>query len=357
MIKAVRAFLLCLIVFTVLMSVAYAAGSRLTFSDVDVKVGSKTSKNLDDGDTIDDEADPGDAVEFRVEVRNNFTSAEDLKIEDISVTVTIDGIEDGDDLEEESQDFNLNPGRDKKVTLKFQTPIEVDEDSFDVTIHAEGEDENGTDHEADMRLTLEVNKESHKIMITRSILSPAEVSCSRRNIQAGISVINIGNEDEEEVSVQILNSDLGVDSKESIGELTAEPNEDESKFSNTYSFNVLNDAEAGSYPITFRVLYDDDRKKAEESATLTVNDCATAKKETPAEEEEVSEESVDVITPSPTTGRTTTTVIEPEVPAGTTITQESFLQSNAFVTGIIIAEVIAVIVGIVLVVALFRRKG
>lgn len=356
MIKAVRAFLLCLMVFAVLMSVAYAAGSRLTFSDVDVKVGSKTSKNLDDGDTIDDEAEPGDTVEFRVEVRSNFTNAEDLDIEDISVEVTIEEVDDGDDLDEESSDFDLKAGRDKKVTLKFQLPIEVEEDTFDVTIHAEGEDENGTNHDADMTLRLDVEKENHLLKITRKTLSPAEVSCNRRNIQAGISVINIGNEDEEDVSVQVLNSDLGVDSKESIGELTAEPNEDESKFSNTYSFNVPNDAESGSYPITFRVLYDDDRKKAEESATLTVNDCATAKKVAPAEEEE-SEEDVEVITPSPTTGRTTTTVIEPEVPAGTTITQESFLQSNAFVTGIIAAEVIAVIVGIVLVVALFRRKG
>src|SRR3989338_11335033 len=146
--------LLFLIISMFLVNVAYAAGSKLIFSDVDVKVGSKTSKNLNDREIIDDEADPGDSIEFRVETSNNFTSAEDLKIEDISVTVTIEGIDDSDDLEEESQDFNLNPGRDKKVTLKFQTPIEVDEDSFDVTIHAEGEDENGTDHEADMRLTL-----------------------------------------------------------------------------------------------------------------------------------------------------------------------------------------------------------
>ena len=325
MAKSTRMLLLCLVAVVVLMNAAYAQGTKLNFTDVDVKVGSKTSKNLDDGDTIDDEAEPGDTVEFRVEVTNSFTNAEDLEIEDITVQVTIEEVDDGDDLEEESSDFNLKAGRDKRVTLKFQLPIEVDEDTFNVLIHAEGEDENGTNHEVDMDLELEVDKESHLLKITRASLTPAEASCNRRNMQASLGIINIGNEDE-------------------------------SKFSNTYSFNVPNDAEAGSYPITFRVLYDDDRKKAEESATLTVNDCATAKKEAPAEEEEA-EEDVEVITPSPTTGRTTTTVIEPEAPAGTTITQESFLQSNAFVTGIIAAEVIAVIVGIVLVVALFRRKS
>jgi hypothetical protein len=344
--------LLSLLIFVLLMNVAYAAGSKLIFSDVDVKVGSRTSKNLDDGDTIREEAEPGDTVEFRVEVKNNFTSAENLEIEDITVEVTIEEIDDGDDLDDESSDFDLRAGRDKRVTLKFQVPIEVEEDDFDVLIEAEGEDENGTDHSATMRLKLEVEKESHKLIITRATLSPAEVSCSRRNIQASTTIINIGNEDEEDVSVQVLNSDLGIDIKEDVDELTAEPNEDESRFSNVFSFNVPNDAESGSYPIIFRALYDDNRKKVEESVTLTVNECLTAKeKEEPAEEEE----EVRVITP--TTGAVTTTVVQPEVPAGTVVTQESFLRSNAFIAGIIIAEVIVVIVGIALVVSLFSRRG
>src|SRR3989338_503372 len=97
--------------FVFLMNVAYAAGSKLIFSDVDVKVGGKTSKNLDDGETIDDEAEPGDTVEFRIEVKNNFTDAEDLDIEDISVEVTIEEIDDGDDLDEESSDFDLRADR------------------------------------------------------------------------------------------------------------------------------------------------------------------------------------------------------------------------------------------------------
>ena len=356
MIKKSRLFLLSFIVFVFLMGIAYAATPRLDFSDVDVKVGSKTSKNLRDGDTIDDEAEPGDTVEFRVEVKNNFTNAEDLEIEDITVEVTIEEIDDGDDLDEESADFDLKAGRDKRITLKFQVPIEVEEDTFSVTIHAEGEDENGTNHEADMDLELEVEKENHLLKITRATLSPAEISCNRRNIQAATTVINLGNEDEEDVSVQVLNSELGIDLKEDVEELTAEPNEDESRFSNTYTFNVPNDAESGSYPIIFRTLFDDNRKKAEETATLTVSDCATAKKEE-AETASEKSEGEDVIVISPATGRTTASVVQPAAPAGATVTSESFLKSNAFVTGIIIAEVVAVIVGIVLVVSLFRKRG
>ncbi|MBS3114465.1 hypothetical protein J4448_05170 [Candidatus Woesearchaeota archaeon] len=350
---SLRVFLLSFIVFVFLAGIAYAATPRLSFSDVDVKVGSKTSKNLNDGDTIDDEAEPGDTVEFRVEVKNNFTDAEDLDIEDISIEITIEEVDDGDDLDEESSDFDLKAGRDKKVTLKFQLPIEIDEDTFDVTIHAEGEDENGTDHDADMRLRLEVEKENHLLKITRKTLSPAEVSCNRKNVQVGVTAINIGSEDEEDVTFHVLNSDFGIDLKDDVGDLDAEPNEDESRFSKVYTFNVPSDAEAGSYPIILRALYDNDRKKAEETVTLTVSDCATLKKETT---ESTTEEDEEVAVITPTTGRTTTTVVE-ETPAGATVTQESFLKSNAFVTGIIIAEVVAVIVGIVLVISLFRRRG
>lgn len=351
-----RVVLLSLVIFVFLGGSAYA-GSKLIFSDVDVKVGSKTSKNLEDGDTIDDEAEPEDALEFRIEVKNNFTSAQDLDIEDITVEVTIEEIDDGDDIEQESSEFDLKAGRDKRVTLKFDVPLEVEEDTFNVIIRAEGEDENGTDHEAEMKLKLEVEKENHLLKITKKSLSPAEVSCKRDNVQLGTAVINIGNEDEEDVTFHVLSPELGIDIKEDISELTAEPNEDESRFSNIYSLDIPADADTGSYPIVLRALYDDDRKKAEETAVLTVNECLAAKEEAGAkirEEEADIEEEVEFIMPA--TGKTTASVVQSEAPSGATITQESFLKSNAVVVGIIIAEAVAVIVGIVLIINLLRRR-
>lgn len=340
-------------------SVAYAQTTHLSFSDVDVKVGSKTSKNLRNGDTINDEAEPGDTVEFRIEVKSNFTSAEDVEIEDVTVDATIEELDDGDDVDEESSEFDLDAGDDKRVTLKFQVPIEVDEDTFNVEINAEGDTDNNGTQKVTMKLKLEVEKESHLLKVIKKTLSPAEVSCNRKNVQLSTSLLNIGSEDEEDINFQVSSTDLGIDLKDSISELRAEPNEPESKFLKTYSFKVPDELEAGSYPITLSALYDDDRKKAEDSVALSVSDCPTAKKETKSQEQttKTSEESEEVEVVTPTTGRTTATVVQPTAPAGTTVTEESFLKSNAFVVGIIIAEVVAVIVGIVLVISLFRRKG
>lgn len=355
---SLKLLLLSVVMCALLMNVAYAAGSKLIFSDVDAKVGGKTSNNLKSGETIDEEAEPGDSVEFRVKVQNNFTSDEKLKIEDVSVKVTIEGIDDGEDLEEESSEFDLSFGNDKRVTLKFEVPLEVDEDTFDVLIHAEGEDKNGTNHETEMRLRLEVDKETHLLKITKKSLTPDSVSCNRKNIQLAATVINIGNEDEDDVTFEVSNSNLGINLRDDVGELTSEPNEPESRFSKTYAFSIPNDAESGSYPITLRALYDNDRKKAEESVTLTVNDCEAVgpatiigTKETTKTTEETEE--VELITS--TTGKTTT-VVQPEIPPETTITQESILSSNAFVAGIIIVEVVAVIIGIVAVATIFARR-
>jgi len=53
---------------------------KLLITDLDVKVGGKSDKNIEDessGYTIDREAQPGDKVVFTIEVFNNFTNLED----------------------------------------------------------------------------------------------------------------------------------------------------------------------------------------------------------------------------------------------------------------------------------------
>lgn len=350
-----KPILLGIVIFTLLMGVAHAAGSaHLLFKDVDVKVGSKTSNNRVNGDTISEQAKPGDAVEFRVTVQNNYTTLENLRIKDITVKTTIESIDDGNDFEEESNSFDISPGSDKRVTLKFDVPLQVDEDTFNVIIRAEGEDKNGTNQVSEMNLKLEVNKDSHAIKILRSTLSPTEVTCSRKNIRLDTSILNIGTEDEQDVTVQVLNSDLGIDLKSTISELSAggSSNDADSTFSKVYSFNLPNNIEAGSYPITFRVLYNNDRKKSETVSTLTVNGCNSQENKTNS--------NVQVIT-NPVYNNNPTQPAPPVVvqplPPDTTVTEEGFLKSNTFVVAIIIAEIVAVIVGIVLIVTLFARRG
>ena len=347
-----------------------AAGNKLLFNDVDVKVGSKTSKNLDDGDTINDEAAPGDEVEFKVEMRNNFTNAEDLRIENIAITITIEGIDDGDDLDEDLKEFDLNTNSDKRATSNsFVIPLEVGEGDYDVTIDAEGEDENGTTHTATMNLVLQVEKEKHELQITKAVLSPEQVKCSK-NVQFGVTVLNTGQEDEDESTLTVTNSQLGVDFKDTF-DVTEGEFDSDMEFSKTYSFTVPKNTEAGTYPIAIKAVYDDARKSVSKNVDLVVQECTV--EETPATSGSIGQ------TPAaqPTGGSTTVVVTQPtgsqqttaDIIQPTTTTQPgqstaqaesqesgSLFESKTFLIGVIMVEVLVVVLGIAFVAYLMRRS-
>ena len=192
------------------------------------------------------------------------------------------------------------------------------------------------------------------LKIIQKKLTPDTVSCNRNNIQLSATILNIGNDDEDSVSILISNPDLGININDHVGGILARPNQPESMFSKTYPFKIPVNADAGSYPIDIRVSYDLDRKITEETATLNVNKCTTAVTTTTKPEETTEEGGVQLIIPPE--GKTIPTV-QPTILPGTFLTQEGFLSSNAFVVGLIVAEVAIVIIGVLLVVGLFRRKG
>ena len=334
-----------------------AGGNNLLISNVDVKVSSKTLRNLSSGETISEEARPDHIVEFRVAVRNNFTRALDIKIRDITVKTSIEGIDDGEDLEIESERFDLSADTERKSFFKFDIPLQVREDAYNVIITAEGQDEDGTSEKSQMKIKLEVVNDNHLLKIVKMSLTPEQVSCNRKNVQLSTTIMNIGDLDEDGVSVQLSNRDLGIDIKDKIGTIFSRPNEPESKFSKTYSINVPNDAESGNYLITLKALYNDDRKSTENTANLIVNNCAkpSISPIKPSEDDS----GVQVIMPQ--TGKNNASVTQPStdlIPEeGAIVTQEGFLSSNAFVAGIVITEIIAVIAGVFLIAYVFRRKS
>ena len=325
---------------------------KLFITDVDVKVGTKSDKNLEDGDSISDEAAPGDTVQFKIKIYNNFTDNEDVDIDDVQVTVTIEGIDDDDDLEEEASEFDLKADKDKTVTITFKIPLEVDEDTFDVVITAEGDSDNGS-QEVEMTLDLDVEKESNEIRFTRNSVSPSEVQCSR-SVQLSSSLINTGSDEEDDVELEISNSDLGVSFSETF-DLSNDPFDEDSKFSKTFSFTVPDSVRAGNYPIESRVTFNDGTDVETEAVDLVVRSCDVAAEEEPAEEEDSGE--VVVVTPPTTQQPTTPGTAQPVTPPTLPSTEESIFQSNGFLIALIVGEVMLVLIAILIVVAVARRRS
>jgi len=331
----------------------HAAGNKLLIDKLDVEVNDRWSRNVDDGETISREAEPGSTVEFKIKFKNNYTDAEDLRIEDITATITIEEIDDGEDIDEESKEFDIREDDDKTVTIQFKIPVEVDEDSYDVTIEAEGDDENGTDHSVVWTVTLDVEKESHELRFYRKTLSPIEVEAGE-TASLTLGIINTGSEDEEDIELIISNDDLEYNNLVTISELEAEPYEDESRYLKTYKIEVPETSEAGIYPIDFKVTYDDGDEILEDSVDLTVTE---AEEEVIEEEEEEEEEDI-VVVQQPTTPTTGAVVTQPTVTEPTTVTEEtSFLDSGWFIAALFGAELIVIVIAVLLVMALVKRKS
>lgn len=232
--------------------------STKTFLKIEnIEINGKTSGDL----SIDEEN------EIEVEVKNEYT--EDM--EEVTVTVEILDV-DNDDLEEESDEFDLNSGDDDKVTLDFDLRGEnVDEDSYRVRVTVEGEADDGSKHEAVEIKTVDVDIEKHKIIIDRVTTSASTLQCLRHTtIQ--VDVENVGKSNEDEVEIRVRNTALGLDQIRENIELDKFSRSDNDHRA-TFSLNLEN-AAAGTYPITVEVSRDGSTEESEE-VIITVQDCLT----------------------------------------------------------------------------------
>ena len=159
-------------------------------------------------DVSPDNPEPGEEVEIEITIDNDA----DEDIENIDITIEIDGLEDddGDDLEDDDE-TDIRKGRDDALTFTFIMPYDVDDgDSYDIIIEVEGrgEDTRNTYTDSDSSESLEFDKESHALYIKRFESARREYSCDD-SIMVEYDILNIGRDDEE-VEITIINDDLEI---------------------------------------------------------------------------------------------------------------------------------------------------
>ncbi|MBI2647254.1 lamin tail domain-containing protein [Candidatus Woesearchaeota archaeon] len=251
-------------------------GSRLKITDIDIKIDGRKSSNLKNNSRISKEAKPGSTIEFKIEIKNDFSEDEDTDIEDIEVEVTIEDIDGGSNLEDESNKFDLRAQDDKSLTLSFRLPLNIEEDIFDVTVKAEGEDENGNFYEQDFELELEVEKDKHSLRFLSVDANPTIISCNRV-MTINYKIINIGQENEEDVILEIKNDVLGIDIKKE--DTIIESGTEDNIASGLLKVNIKNDVESSFYPLTINVYSDDGELQDTKNLQLNIKDCIIVKEE------------------------------------------------------------------------------
>jgi uncharacterized membrane protein len=323
---------------------------KLIISDFDVTVDGSTDGNLNDGETIDKDAKPESEITFEIKVKNEFEKNSDIDIDDITVTVTIEEIDDGDDLEEESDEFDLEPGESERVKLDFKVPLKVDEGTYSVLVEINGEDDNGIEHTINWELELRVDKKSHEVKIAKARLDKTILKCDR-SATLTVEAVNIGKNEEDETVLTITNSDLGISESYEF-KLDEDPDDDDNSYTKELNINLASDFKAGTYPIVIKLYYDTDILDDYAALDLEVEDCET--RVAPQEEEEEKEETVVVQTTETTTPSEEITTPSPAVVTGRAKT--SFRDSGAYVALMVLAYLVAIFVGIVLVYTLVKKR-
>ena len=244
----------------------------LRILQVDSHVDGRSDSRLSDGDRIRKKARPGSKVEFNILVENSYSLSGE-RIRDVEVSGYIRDIDNGDDLDDYAGLFDLRAGREKKVSLNFELPLEIEEGTYAVDIELVGRDASGFDWTDSITLDLEVKKEKNALLIRSFELEPAYLACARTGLELYITVINLGANDANDVVVRITSPELDLDFRKDGIALTNDLLDSGSIYRESVFFDIPDGLLAGTYNIDVRAYYDVFELSDAKSVQLSVVDC------------------------------------------------------------------------------------
>lgn len=347
-----------------LFNVKASVGGGLIIEDLDIFLTTRKSKSgnhldVGDGKRLDfgtEDAGPGSELKFNLNIENAFKDDDNIDIEDITVTITIEDIDDGDDIVEESDNFKVNSGKDEEVDVFVNIPLSVDRATYPVVIEVEGEDEEGNTHTKKMNLKLRINKENRAVVVGKAYLFPGEVKCSGTSTLTAM-IKNIGERTEKDAKIEIINSDLGINFAKDNIELEHDPFSDDNEFTKKLTVNIDSSTGAGKYPIKVKSHIQEGAVWETKTVNLEVEACDKVAEEEPEEEqkeektegEETKEAAEEAVTETRESEKIP--VLQPE----TTI-EAPFTKTSGFWIAMAILNIIVVAVVTFLIVNMIRKR-
>ena len=322
------------------------AENKLDIIDVDFTSDDGDDSNLNDGDTINVDLKPGSKAEFEIDLKNLYTDTEDIYINNAYVKITIYNIDDGDDLEIESNQEDIRAEKKKTYNLDFTIPENAEEGNYDVVIEAFGEDDNGAEHYQKMDLTLKVKRETHDIRIKSTTLNPT-IACIGDKTDLIVKAENQGKRDEDVVTILVESPELN--NYKDYKTFSLERYDGDNKKTVTFTIDTKN-AKEGTYTLKIKAYYDDNLADYKEEK-LTLQNC---KKEENKTEEKPVAIIVEQKPSSQITGISTTPGTTTEKTSQTTTKEEKTTTDKTLLWLIIANIILAILVIIVILIILFK---
>jgi hypothetical protein len=221
---------------------------------------------------------PGSNVTFKMTFANTFSSnGPDIK--NVFATLTIEEADDGDDLEAESDEIDLDSASEQRVDVKFEIPLDIDQGTYDLTIGLEGEQgENRTFINPFYNMALEIKKDRHDLRIIDVSLRPKILECDRKT-KLTAQIANLGLAKEDDVTLEFRVAGLSIESfdKDIVLESTNEDIDDgKTRHTKELNFAVPEFMKAGTYPVFINLYWKNLALFDRKTAALTVKDCNLA---------------------------------------------------------------------------------
>jgi translation elongation factor EF-1beta len=187
--------------------------NQLTISNFDALINNKdTESNIGNNDKISD-LKPGDSVELSITLDNDYSSREDVSIDDVEIDIICDEDQDLDFSDDNVDVGDIDANEDSDETINFDIEEDAIQDTIACTLTAIGTDVNGAVHGEVINFDIEITRDSHDIVIKEVRITPSAISCDDGSLQVAVDMINLGKKDEDEVGVQIQSIALGINEK------------------------------------------------------------------------------------------------------------------------------------------------
>ena len=258
-------FAVLFMAFTAMLSaLSVSADSYLYISGTSIS-GDISDSNLVNNTLIRESVYPGQTIKVSFNVRNGFSSSENLKLKDVNVDWVVEDIDGGDDLDDDFSLFDISKGDYKSLSFEFKVPTDAQEDTYKIKINARGKDSNGTTRSDYVVYGLEVKRFTHNLRFNRLSVVSDTPKCND-TLTYNFEIENTGRRDEKD-TVVIVEAPL-INFKKTF--VTSLDRDNEYSSSGTIA---LTGSITGTVTFTATSYYETDKKSNSKTANIIIEAC------------------------------------------------------------------------------------
>ena len=223
-------------------------------------------ENPDDNDNFDF----GETINVDVSALNG-----DDKDLDVIIEAFLYNIDEDEELVREELDAGeIKDGDEEDFTLDLEIPADNDfseDDEFVLYVKAyeDGDEDDNCDQED---IDIDLDRKAHNVIVTDVALNPSSVSCGE-TISIDVDVENVGTKDEDDVTVKVFHSALGLD--ETSGKYDLENFDDANNDAIAkFTYTIPTTVNPGTFSIESSVTFNNGKDSNSGFGTLTVTSCS-----------------------------------------------------------------------------------